>query len=152
MQPRSEPRAQPSLWNATNFAIYNNKVNTHPSAVYREWYRILVANIKRITLIDADGKRFNLDGNAFWFETLVFKNTSFISQDEISNISPKRAVGGLTKAPTITTSALPDFKESEQIVCLYVTTWIGDVALQRTLVDSGAVIELINPRVVEKLS
>lgn len=35
--------------------------------------------------------------------------------------------------------------------CLYITTWINGQSLPRTLVDSGAVVDLISPRAVEKI-
>ena len=35
-------------------------------------------------------------------------------------------------------------------VCLYVTAWINGRALPRTLVDSGAVVDLISPRAIQK--
>ena len=34
--------------------------------------------------------------------------------------------------------------------CLYITAWINGRALPRTLVDSGAVVDLISPRAVQK--
>ena len=51
------------------------------------------------------------------------------------------------KAPTVETEAHPD----EDVVCLYIRSWVGDTLITKTLVDNGAVVELINPMVVDDL-
>ena len=40
--------------------------------------------------------------------------------------------------PTIETMA----HEDEEVICLYIDAWIGEQKLSKTLVDSGAVVEL----------
>lgn len=41
--------------------------------------------------------------------------------------------------------------EEEEVVCLYICSWVGEVMIAKTLADTGAVIELINPKLVERL-
>ena len=41
--------------------------------------------------------------------------------------------------------------EEEDVVCLYIEAWIGSKRVGKTLADTGAVVELINPRLVESL-
>lgn len=51
------------------------------------------------------------------------------------------------KAPEVETEAHPD----AEVVCLYVVAWVADTKIEKTLVDNGAVVELINPQLVETL-
>ena len=51
-------------------------------------------------------------------------------------------------APAILTEA----HDEEEVVCLYIDAWIKDHHVPRTLVDTGAVVELINPKLVEILN
>ena len=41
--------------------------------------------------------------------------------------------------------------EDEEVICLYIDAWIGKRKLSKTLVDSGAVVELISRKVVYDL-
>ena len=38
--------------------------------------------------------------------------------------------------------------EDEEVICFYIDSWIEDQKISKTLVDSGAVIELISWKVV----
>ncbi|KAI9852295.1 MAG: hypothetical protein M1838_001183 [Thelocarpon superellum] len=52
------------------------------------------------------------------------------------------------EAPTIMAEA---FEDDKPTTCLYVTAWIGDEPIHRTLVDTGAVVELVSPHLVRRL-
>ncbi len=41
--------------------------------------------------------------------------------------------------------------EDEEVICLYIDAWIGEEKISKTLVDSGAVVELISQKVVQDL-
>ena len=51
------------------------------------------------------------------------------------------------KAPAVETEAHPD----EEAVCLHVCTWVSDIKIEKTLVNNGTVVELINPRLIKEL-
>ncbi len=42
--------------------------------------------------------------------------------------------------------------EDEEVICFYVDSWIEDQKISKTLVDSGAVVELISQKVVQDLN
>ncbi|KAF6238733.1 hypothetical protein HO173_003239 [Letharia columbiana] len=50
------------------------------------------------------------------------------------------------KAPAVKTEA----HEEEEVVCLYVMSWVGVTLIKKTLADTGAVAELINPKLVKQ--
>ncbi|KAI9776436.1 MAG: hypothetical protein M1816_005318 [Peltula sp. TS41687] len=50
--------------------------------------------------------------------------------------------------PTITAEA---FDEEEDTICLYIRAWVGNIPVDRTLVDTGAVVELVSPDLVNRL-
>lgn len=41
--------------------------------------------------------------------------------------------------------------DENDIICLYITAWIGSKAITKTLIDSGSVVELINRKHVDRL-
>lgn len=51
------------------------------------------------------------------------------------------------KAPIVVTEA----HEDEDVMCLYIQSWVNDSRVGKTLADTGAVVELINPRLVDTL-
>lgn len=51
--------------------------------------------------------------------------------------------------PTVLTQAHEEGEE--EVKCLYIEAWAGDYKIPKTLADNGAVVELINPALVEKL-
>lgn len=51
------------------------------------------------------------------------------------------------RAPTEETEA----HEEEEVVCLYILSWVKGHLVKKTLADTGAVVELINPKLVELL-
>ncbi len=42
--------------------------------------------------------------------------------------------------------------EDEEVICLYIDSWIEDQKIRKTLVDSGAVVELISRKVIQDLN
>ncbi|KAI9775935.1 MAG: hypothetical protein M1816_005661 [Peltula sp. TS41687] len=50
--------------------------------------------------------------------------------------------------PAITAEA---YDEEEDTTCLYIRSWIGNTPVDRTLVDTGAVVELVSPDLVKRL-
>ena len=57
------------------------------------------------------------------------------------------AVSKLWTPPAIETIT----HEDEEVICLYIDAWVGDQKISKTLVDSGAVVELISRKVVQDL-
>ncbi|KAI9789411.1 MAG: hypothetical protein M1816_006071 [Peltula sp. TS41687] len=43
------------------------------------------------------------------------------------------------------------YDEEDSITCLYIEAWVGGVKVNRTLVDTGAVVELISPTLVQRI-
>lgn len=41
--------------------------------------------------------------------------------------------------------------EDKKVICLYIDAWIGEEKINKTLVDSGAVLELISQKVMQDL-
>jgi len=58
-----------------------------------------------------------------------------------------KSAAAIARAPVVETSAY----DEEEMVCLYIGSWINDTMVSKTLVDTGAVVELINPKLVAKL-
>ncbi|KAI9801340.1 MAG: hypothetical protein M1825_003318 [Sarcosagium campestre] len=69
-------------------------------------------------------------------------------EDRSETTAPLITAQAAAGLPTITSTAYDD---SGEIDCLFITSWIGDVKVPRTLVDSGAVVDLISPALVNKL-
>ncbi len=67
-----------------------------------------------------------------------------------AGLNPVGAAATASKSwapPAIETMA----HEDEEVICLYIDAWIGKRKLNKTLVDSGAVVELISRKVVHDL-
>jgi hypothetical protein len=61
-------------------------------------------------------------------------------------------VSAVSKEESLEPRVLHRVLQQEEIPqCLYITAWINGRSLPRTLVDSGAVVDLISPRAVEKI-
>lgn len=54
------------------------------------------------------------------------------------------AVVTQSRPPPMVTEA-----HKEELSCLYILTWIGDTKFEKTSANNGAVVELINPKLVE---
>ena len=52
------------------------------------------------------------------------------------------------KPPEVQTEAHAE----EEVVCLYILSWVGNHPIKKTLADTGAVVELINPKLVDALN
>ena len=57
------------------------------------------------------------------------------------------ALSARSAPPKIETEA----HEEEEVACLYICSWVGNQLVVKTLADTGAVVELINPRLVKLL-
>ena len=62
-------------------------------------------------------------------------------------IGTEAAASKLWTPPTIKTIA----HEDEEVIYFYINAWIGEQKINKTLVDSGAVVELISRKVVQDL-
>ena len=48
-------------------------------------------------------------------------------------------------------TAKTETHEEEDLVCLYICSWVEGVMVKKTLADTVAVVELINPKLAKKL-
>ena len=46
---------------------------------------------------------------------------------------------------------LQESDDLDQLVCLYVTGWLGDHKVEKTFVDTGALLDLVSPDLVATL-